>query len=154
MLLVLLLACLAAAEPGAPHRRSLQAARAKPTCPAAFLLLPGSVGRRRLPACSQAPATAAARGGSAATKPAAARPAAAAAAAAAADLSPAYPCPVSNATCFCLWKQATGAPLGYWADTDPSVACRSVGFWGAPCCVERQLLGPACIPPASRASSL
>lgn len=119
VLVLLLSACLAAGDPG---NRKLQARAARPTCPAAFLLLPGPPARRlRLPACSLALTAAAIK--PAAVKPAAARPAAVAAAAADSN---AYPCPVGNATCFCLWKASIGAPLGYWADTDPTVACTCV----------------------------
>lgn len=114
VLLALFIALVAsqAAADASSARRSLQAAarRPRPKCSPVFtqIAYPNKTKKRvQLPTC----ATNATAG--------AARPTVAAAAAAAA-VSSAHPCTVGDATCFCKWKGV----LGYFADTDPTVACK------------------------------
>lgn len=109
LLLLLLGVCWAAGEPDGDRQHSSRRLQAgpRPQCPAAFATLVS--GRRvRLPTCTAAPAA----------KPAAAAVAAAKPAAAAAAVADSYPCAVGDVTCYCLWRQSIGSPLGYYADTE------------------------------------
>lgn len=115
--------------------------RPKPKCPVRFTNIRlGKTSRRfKLPMCAAAsPPTSGGAQAVTATTSGGARVAAAAIAAA-------YPCSVGDATCFCVWK----GQIGYFADNDPSVGCRSgtQGYQGGRRSHPGQVLTPAPSPP-------